>query len=247
MELIHSPIENILFLDIETVPSQAHYDELSDYEQELWEGKRGKYRDENTSAGDYYFQNAGIFAEFGKIICISMGYFATQDGERVFRVKSIAHDDEKTLLAEFIDVLNRFENYFSNQLIICGHNVKEFDIPYMCRRLIVHGFIQEFPQFFKKIQNAKPWEMGGMVLDTLDTWRFGDYKNYISLKLYTHVLGIPSPKDDIDGSEVGSVYYLEKDLNRIRIYCEKDVAAVANIVLKLKGMDSISEEEIVSI
>ncbi len=245
MELISAPLSRLLFIDIETVPASPSYEKLPELTQELWEGKRGKYRPEDTDKADYYFNNAAIFAEFGKIVCISMGYFSEQDGRRTFRVKSIAKDEESELLRDFVQVLNKFDSTFGNQLMICGHNVKEFDVPYICRRLIVNELIEEFPAVFRKIQYAKPWELNALLLDTLDTWRFGDYKNYISLKLYTHILGIASPKDDIDGSEVGRVYYLENNLERIRIYCEKDVIAVASIILKLKNLPMIREEEVV--
>ncbi|HZH67673.1 MAG TPA: ribonuclease H-like domain-containing protein [Chitinophagales bacterium] len=245
MDLIRFSLNRILFIDIETVSSSHRYSDLSSIEQELWEEKRGRYRAEGIDPADYYFNNAGIFAEFGKIICISLGYFSKQEEKRVFKVKSISDHDEAKLLNDFVQVLNQFEKSFGNQLVICGHNVREFDLPYICRRLVVHGMISNFPPFFMKIQMAKPWELTSMILDTLDTWRFGDYKNYISLKLYTHVLGIPSPKDDIDGSEVGKVYYEDNDLNRIRIYCEKDVVSVAAIILKLKGMPPINSDEII--
>ncbi len=243
--LEHIPLSKTLFIDIETVPGVSDLSDLSEYEQLLWEGKRGKLRPEDMDADEYYFNNAGILAEFGKIICISMGYFTGQGQDRVFRIKSIVNDDELVLLSDFVQLLKKFEQNFGNQLMICGHNVKEFDIPYICRRLLVHQMIDDFPAFFQKMQMAKPWELSAMVLDTLDVWRFGDYKNYISLKLLTHVLGLPSSKDDIDGSEVGRVYYHEYGLDRIRKYCEKDVIAVASVVLRLKGMPDLKISDVI--
>ncbi|MCO5233931.1 MAG: ribonuclease H-like domain-containing protein [Chitinophagales bacterium] len=245
--LDHIPLSKVLFIDIETVSGVSDLSDLPEYDQELWAGKRGKFKPEDLDEDEYYFNNAGIFAEFGKIICISMGYFSSQQQETIFRVKSIYGDDEKSLLSQFIQVFKKIEQSFGNQMIVCGHNVKEFDIPYICRRLLVHQLIDEFPIFLQKIQFSKPWELSAMVLDTLDVWRFGDYKNYISLKLLTHVLGIPTPKDDIDGSEVARVYYHEYGLERIRKYCEKDVVAVARIVSKIKGMKDLQDSEVMSI
>lgn len=243
--LDHLPISKTIFLDIETVPNASDLSELSEYEQQLWQDKRGKYRPEEMDSDEYYFNNAGIFAEFGKIICISLGYFTGQDQDRIFRIKSIVNDDEALLIKEFIQVFKKFELNFGSQLMICGHNIKEFDMPYICRRMLVHQMFDEFPAFFSKLQIAKPWELNAMMLDTLDVWRFGDYKNYISLKLLCHVLGLPSSKDDIDGSEVGKVYYHEYGLDRIRIYCEKDVIAVAKIVLKIKGLPDLPVDHII--
>ncbi|MCO5231080.1 MAG: ribonuclease H-like domain-containing protein [Chitinophagales bacterium] len=245
--LEHIPISKVLFIDIETVSGVSDLSDLPEYDQALWMGKRGKLKPEDMDDDEYYFNNAGIFAEFGKIICISMGYFSITNQERIFRVKSIYGDDEKSLLKQFINVFKKIEQSFGNQMVVCGHNVKEFDIPYISRRLLVNNLIDEFPSFLQKIQFSKPWEVSAMVLDTLDVWRFGDYKNYISLKLLTHVLGVPTPKDDIDGSEVGRVYYHEYGLDRIKRYCEKDVVAVARIVCKVKGMKDLEDSEVLSI
>ena len=239
-------LSKVLFIDIETVSGASELSDLSEYEQLLWQEKRGKFKPEEMEMDEFYFNNAGIYAEFGKIICISMGYFTEQSQERIFRVKSIYGENEADLLKEFLQLFKKIEQSFGSQLMICGHNVKEFDIAYICRRLLVHQMMEEFPTFFNKIQLAKPWELSSMVLDTLDVWRFGDYKNYISLKLLTHVLGIPTPKDDISGSEVGRVYYHEYGLDRIRIYCEKDVVAVARIVLKIKALPDLEDGSILS-
>lgn len=238
-------LENVVFIDIETVPGVKEYNDLNPYEQKLWEDKKGKTRAENEDADNYYFQNAGILAEFGKIVCISLGYFTKVNGERVFKVKSVVNDNEKDLLFDFVDIINRFNNSFNGRLALCGHNIREFDIPYLCRRLLIQGMANQFPSYLLKFQAAKPWELQDMLIDTMTLWKFGDYKNYISLKLMTHVLGIPSPKDDIDGSEVGRVYYHENDLARIAKYCEKDVIAVAQILMKLKGIPTIEPNEIV--
>lgn len=238
------PLHKILFIDIETVPGAADLSDLEEYEQELWQEKRGKLRAPETEADEYYFNNAGILAEFGKIICISMGYFTEHGGSRTFRVKSVYGDNETELLKEFAFLLKRIESGFGGQMILCGHNIKEFDIPYICRRMLINKLVEEFPPFFLKLQGAKPWEMQGLLLDTLDTWRFGDYKNYISLKLLVHVLGVPSPKEDINGADVGRVYYQEHGLERIKNYCQNDIQAVAAVVLKLKALPDLKKEEV---
>lgn len=227
------PLDNILFLDIETVPETSAYAELDPVKQELWDHKSRYQRKDDQSAEEFY-ERAGIWAEFGRIICISVGFFAVKNGERQFRTTSFFGEEER-LLREFKELLET--HYHGPQKILCGHNAKEFDFPYIARRMLIHGIkLPEKLNLFGK----KPWEIPH--LDTMELWKFGDFKHYTSLKLLTHVLGIPSPKDDIDGSMVGQVYYQEKDLNRIVAYCEKDVIAVAQVLLKLRG-DKLLEEE----
>lgn len=224
-------LEDILFLDIETVPETHHFSELDPTKQELWELK-SKYQRADISAEEFY-ERAGIWAEFGKIVCISVGYFKFQGDVRTFRVTSF-YGDEFTLLQDFKSLI--LSHFNQPKHLLCAHNGKEFDFPYIARRMIIHAM--ELPNKLN-LFGKKPWEVPH--LDTLDLWKFGDYKNYTSLKLLTNVLGIPSPKDDIDGSEVGRMYYKDKDINRIVVYCEKDTIAVAQIFLRLRG-DSILED-----
>jgi predicted PolB exonuclease-like 3'-5' exonuclease len=221
------PAENIMFLDIETVPQFPVFDQLTPELQYLWDKKSAYFRKEDQKAEDVY-ERAGIYAEFGKIVCISAGVVFLRNGERFFKVKSFSGDDEVQLLQEFGKVLNGFCNDPKNQ--ICGHNIKEFDIPFIARRMLINGI--PLPPVMD-IAGKKPWEV--KYLDTLDLWKFGDYKHYTSLALLTTIMGIPSPKDDIDGSQVASVYYNDKNLERIAIYCEKDVFATAQLFLKFKG------------
>jgi 3'-5' exonuclease len=212
-------LENILFLDIETVPQKENWQDVSETTRELFEQKTLYQRKEELTAEDFY-ERAGIWAEFGKIICISVGFFTPNQKERQLRVKSFYEDDETQLLIEFKNLL---ESHFNrNEHLLCAHNGKEFDFPYIARRMIINRV--ELP---KKLNlfGKKPWEIPH--LDTMELWKFGDYKHYSSLKLLTSILGIPSPKDDIDGSEVAKVYYEEKNLKRIVEYCEKDTIAVA--------------------
>lgn len=233
-------INNLLILDIETVPFAKTFDALNDYEKELWEEKKGKHRDERENPNDFYFNNAGILAEFGKIVCISV---ATLSNDGLFKqivCKSFYSNDEKQILAQFQDYLEkRFTQ--NSRTLLCGHNIKEFDIPYICRRLLINEMQLSTPLL--NLQSKKPWEVA--LIDTMDQWKFGDYKNYISLKLLAYLLKVPSPKDDISGKDVGRVYWQEDGLERIKKYCEKDVSTVAQIILKLKGNNLIDENNII--
>lgn len=234
---LHLKLENILFLDIETVPQEETWNRLSENTKTLFEQKTAYQRKEEITAEDFY-ERAGIWAEFGKIICISVGYFTNQKNEKQFRVKSFYGDDEKILLIEFKELLN---NHFNKkEHVLCAHNGKEFDFPYIARRMIINRI--ELP---KKLNlfGKKPWEIPH--LDTMELWKFGDYKHYSSLKLLTSILEIPSPKDDIDGSEVANVYYKEKNLDRIVTYCEKDTVAVAQLVLHFNNEKLLEDFQII--
>ncbi|GIM54958.1 3'-5' exonuclease [Capnocytophaga cynodegmi] len=228
-------LEDILFLDIETVPLFEDYQELSQTEQELWEEKTKYQRKEDFTAEEFY-DRAGIWAEFGKVVCISVGYFSFRYEQRTFRVTSFFGDEVKILK----DFSRLIEQYFSSSnKLLCAHNGKEFDFPYITRRMIINNIrIPQKLQLFGK----KPWEVPH--LDTLEMWKFGDYKHFTSLKLLTHVLGIPSPKDDIDGSQVRDVFYKEKNIDRIVTYCEKDTVTVAQVFLRFRGEALLTEDEI---
>ena len=227
--------ENVLFIDIETVPQCPSYNDVEESMQKLWDKKSAYFlKDEETPADIY--QRAGIYAEFGKIVCISAGVIHYVKGEMHFKVKSFANDDEKKLLMEFTDMLENFMHK-SPEHNMCGHNAKEFDFPYIARRMLVNGL--RLPQALN-IAGKKPWEV--KLLDTLDLWKFGDYKHYTSLNLLTTIFSIPSPKDDIDGSQVADVYYNENDLERIAIYCEKDVFATAQLLLRFMGKPLIEQD-----
>ncbi len=231
-------LENILFLDIETVPEFETFSDLDETKKDLFDLKTKYQRKEEFTAEEFY-DRAGIWAEFGKIICISVGYFTIKSDVRNFRVTSFFGEEEK-ILKDFSNVLN---NHFSQpQHILCGHNAKEFDFPFIARRMIIHNLA--IPQKLN-LFGKKPWEVPH--LDTLELWKFGDYKHYTSLKLLTNVLGIPSPKDDIDGSEVAHVYYIEKNIDRIVTYCEKDVIAVAQILLRLRREDLLIDDEVIHV
>lgn len=232
------PVNNILFLDIETVPQFSSYNELPDDWRKLWDTKSNsliKYHEGETNESLY--PRAGIYAEFGRIICISCAVLQGAGNERKAIVKSFAGDDEKKLLQQFTEMLNKWANGESKYL--CAHNGKEFDFPYLCRRMIVNNL--SIPSVLN-ISGKKPWEVNH--LDTLELWKFGDFKSYTSLNLLAHTLGVPTPKDDIDGSMVWEVYWKEKNLPRIVTYCQKDVVTVAQILLRLNGEPLIKEENI---
>lgn len=231
-------LKNILFLDIETVPEFPLFDDLKDEKKLLYEDKTRYQRKEEFSAEEFY-DRAGIWAEFGKIICISVGFLAFKEDKRKFRITTF-HGDEKKLLLDFRNLL---ETHFGKpQHLLCAHNGKEFDFPYIARRMLIHNIeLPEKLNFFGK----KPWEVP--YLDTLELWKFGDYKHYTSLKLLTNVLGIPSPKDDIDGKEVRNVFYEENNIDRIITYCEKDVIAIAQVLLKFRQEELLNETEILCV
>ena len=234
--MIHKlPLENILFLDIETVPEVYHFEALDQTKQSLWADKT-KYQRKDDYTPEAFYERAGIWAEFGKIVCISVGFFTLNGSERNFRVTSF-HGEEVSLLNAFKNLLDTHFNH--PRKLLCAHNGKEFDFPYIARRMLIHSI--SLPNKLN-LFGKKPWEVPH--LDTLDLWKFGDYKHYTSLKLLTNVLNIPSPKDDIDGSQVSKVYYEDQDIDRIVTYCEKDTIAVAQILLRLRGEALLTEDEI---
>ncbi len=229
-------LERVLFLDIETVPQTYVYQDLDEKTKELFNQKTRFSQNEEKSFESLYNERGGILSEFGKIICISIG-LVTKDslGARKIRLKSFAHDNEETLLLQFKKILDE------RDYVLCGHNSKEFDIPYICRRMLINGI--SLPNTLD-IAGKRPWEINH--LDTLELWKFGDYKAFTSLALLCHVFNIPTPKDDISGADVARVYYEEKNLNRIRQYCEKDVVALIQLLMRMKGDSLIAEENISS-
>jgi len=235
----HIQPDHILVLDIETVPQFVSFEELPELWKVLWSDKISKTMPENFSAAEMYEQRAGIQAEFGKIICISTGYFYTDKGGRLcFRLKSYAGNDEQKLLTEFISAVDKF-NKTTPAMHFAGHNIKEFDIPYISRRILINGLT--LPSFLQ-LSGKKPWETN--LVDTMQLWKFGDYKNYTSLNLLANCLGIQTPKEGIDGSMVKDIYYKQKDLPRIVDYCQKDVVATAQVFLRLQQLPLLPKENI---
>ncbi len=233
-------LNRILFLDVETVPMAADYSELPETFQKLWEKKSLRIRSsEEENAESLFFEKAGIFAEFGKIVCVSAGFFrpGEETGSLVFRVKSFFGDCEKTLLTEFSQLLE--EHFNTPAHFLCAHNGKEFDFPYLSRRMLIHGL--DLP-FLLNNHGKKPWEVS--LLDTLELWKFGDHKSFTSLDLLAAVFDIPTPKDDIDGSDVARVYWIVQDLDRIAHYCSKDVVTTARLFLKYFNAGELPDENI---
>lgn len=232
-------LTKIMFLDIETVPQKRTLDELPDNLAHLWEEKfislQKFFSDklgEDVTPGEAYSNSAGIYAEYGKIVCISVGFIYYKEGEMFFRTKSFAGDDEPTILRDFAQLIN--DSWNTSAHLFCGHNIKEFDIPYICRRMVVNQVV--IPAILN-VAGKKPWETS--FLDTMELWKFGDKKSYTSLKLLTAIFGIPTPKDDIDGSQVAQVYYQERDIQRIAVYCQKDVLATAQVFLRMNQLNTI--------
>jgi 3'-5' exonuclease len=231
--------EDILFLDIETVPQSPSLGTIDPVMQAHWEKKSRFFRTPEQTAEETY-ERAGIYAEFGKIICISVGFIRDKNPYS-FRLKSFFGNNEKEILTGFSEMLAKFTGV-RKEALLCAHNGKEFDFPYIARRMIINRMI--IPEI---LDNAgkKPWEV--KLLDTMDLWKFGDYKTYTSLDLLTAILGITSPKDDIDGSMVGRVYYEENDLPRIVRYCEKDVVAIGRILVRFMNLPDISDDKVESV
>jgi uncharacterized protein YprB with RNaseH-like and TPR domain len=232
------PLQNILFLDIETVSQQPSFGLLPEEWKSLWTRKADLLlRNKEEESAESIYGRAGIYAEFGKIICISCGFLHQQGTERKLILKSFYGDEERPLLQEFAEMLGKWATDSSKYL--CAHNGKEFDFPYLCRRMVVQGI--PIPALLR-ISGKRPWEV--LHLDTMELWKFGDFKNYTSLNLLAHTLGVPTSKDDIDGSMVGEVYWQEKNLERIVTYCQKDVVTVAQVYLRLKGEPVIVSDNI---
>jgi DNA polymerase elongation subunit (family B) len=228
--------EHVLYLDIETVPQVERLSDFSDKMQKLWM-RKAEALSKDHSDPEKLFERAGIYAEFGKIVCISCGTIYRRGDQRIYRVKSFYGTDEVKLLEDFLTMLAKFMANPVHRL--CAHNGHEFDFPYIARRVLIHGM--KLPSILD-IAGAKPWEIQNYLLDTMQLWKFGDYKHYTSLDLLCNIFNVPTPKDDIDGSQVANVYYRDGDLGRIARYCEKDTLAVAQIFLRFKGEALIDPE-----
>ncbi len=236
--LDHVNLDKVLFLDIETVPQASDFNHLTGLEKDLWKHKARLLKHEVWESEEVIYNRAGIYAEFGKIICISVGYFDYEDKRRSFKIKSFFDDNEKSLLKEFSSFLQ--QNFNRSNQLLCAHNGKEFDFPYLCRRLLINKM--KVP-FILDIAGKKPWDV--QHLDTLELWKFGDYKSYTPINLLANVFNIPSPKDDIDGSMVCKVYWQDKDLKRIAKYCQQDVLTVCRLLMSFKGLDIIDMQDVI--
>jgi uncharacterized protein YprB with RNaseH-like and TPR domain len=223
------------------VPTQPDFSLLSERMQAEW-ARKAKFiksgNEENPDPAALFGERAGIYSEFAKVVCIGFGSLQQQDHGWKMRLKSLTNDDEKVLLNDFCDVIGKFSKHFK-EIRFCGHNIKEFDIPFLCRRMVINGI--SLPDSLQ-VSGKKPWEVSH--LDTMDMWKFGDHKNFTSLSLLAEILGIPSPKSDIDGSMVATVYWKDKDLARIGTYCLQDVLTSARVYLRLKDIHNIEIEPV---
>ncbi len=236
--MLSYPLANILFLDIETVPQYGSFDDVPQEWKDLWTKKSASLlRNRDDETVETIYQRAGIYAEFGKIICISCGFIQGIATSKKIILKSFFGENEMLLLHEFSSMLTRWSS--GEPKYMCAHNGKEFDFPYLCRRMLINGI--PIPAILN-VAGKKPWEVSH--LDTMELWKFGDFKNYTSLDLLANSFGIPTPKDDIDGSMVGDIFWKEKDLSRIVNYCQKDVITVAQIFLKLNGLPLIRPDNV---
>ncbi len=233
-------LNNVIFLDIETVPTTYRYEDLNDKEKYLWNGKTQWIQKREEISPEESYTKAGIYAEFAKVICVSCGFFFDHEGQTKFRIKSFQGHDEAKLLSELIALLNKLHKL--EEYVLCAHNGKEFDFPFLSRRILINEL--DLP-YALDIAGKKPWEI--RHLDTMELWKFGDYKHYTSVDLLAHVLGIPSPKNDITGADVSRVYYEEKDLLKIVRYCEGDVITIARLLQKFKGYKPIEDSDIVQV
>lgn len=234
--MVKPALENILFLDIETVPQYPDFDKVPDNFKQLWEEKlvRQRLLKENESLPESYGR-AGLYAEFGKIVCIVAGFF----DKGTFQLRSFSGDEEQKLLINFALFLEKFTDH-RKDIQLCAHNGKEFDYPYIARRMLITKVV--IPRILDN-SGKKPWEVNH--IDTLDLWKFGDYKAYSSLNLLANVFGLPSPKQELDGSKVGTTYWDKHDLAIITKYCCADVVTLANVYLCLKGLDPFDETIVV--
>lgn len=232
-------INDLFLIDIETVPQVSNINELSFKDRKLFFDKISKTMPENFDEEEMYLKKAGILAEFGKVVCISAGFFYKDKADRIcLKIKSISGHDEKVLLDEFIEMADSFLKH-RQRFQFAGHNIREFDVPFLCRRMVINQI--PLPSYLH-IYGAKPWEVS--MTDTLQWWKFGDHKNYVSLHLLASILGIPTSKDDIDGSMVQYIYYKDNDLQRIVNYCQKDVVVVARVIQRFKNLPLVEAENI---
>lgn len=232
-------LSKVIFIDIETVPMVYHFSELDERGKELWDKKTRYLQERDGLSPAQVYEKAGIYSEFAKVACISIGIVVRKDGEEQIRLKSFAGTDEKKLLQEFADMIN--SKFAHPSYVLCAHNGKEFDFPFLSRRFLINGL--DLPEMLN-IAGKKPWEINH--LDTMELWKFGDYKHYTSLELLTYVFDIPTPKDDIDGSQVAMVFYEEGDIDRIIVYCEKDVIATVQLMRRYMRLPLIHDDFILS-
>ena len=242
--MVSTPLNQLLVIDIETACSHPSYADLPETWKTLWEEKVSRNLPEGINADEWYGARAGVMAEFARVVCVSMAIFTGSAEKPGLKLRSVSNADEKQLLTELVSVLENLKNAGRN-FCFAGHNIREFDIPFLCRRMIIHGITIPSCMDF---QNKKPWEVN--MVDTFQYWRFGDFKNFTSLKLLAAALSLPSPKDDLDGSMVSPLFWerdpaiQQQNLERIVAYCEKDVLTTANIIMRFRNESPIELENV---
>jgi predicted PolB exonuclease-like 3'-5' exonuclease len=232
-------LRNILFIDIETVSQVSHLDLLDERLKGLWLKKASYLQNtDNLSDEDFYLKRASIYAEFGKIICIGIGgIFFDDNQEPTLRIKMIGGDSEADILGQFKTIIEKHKA--AANLMLCAHNGKEFDFPYICRRMLVNGIT--LPRILQ-VSGRKPWEINH--LDTLDLWKFGDYKHYTPLDLLACIFDLPECKIEASGDQINHLYYIEKDIPRIERYCAEDVKVLTQLYMKMNSWPLINENNI---
>jgi DNA polymerase elongation subunit (family B) len=232
-------LKNILFIDIETVSQESHFDSLDSRLKQLWLKKASVIQNkDNLPDEDFYLKRSSIYAEFGKIICIGIGGIFFDDNlEPTLRVKMIRGESEAEILAQFRAILEKHKA--GANLMLCAHNGKEFDFPYICRRMLVHGIT--LPRILQ-VSGKKPWQIPH--IDTLDLWKFGDYKHYVSLELLATIFDIPDDESEVSGDQINHIYYIEKDRAKIELYCANDVKVLTQLYMKMNNWPLINETHI---
>ena len=235
-------LKNIVFFDIETAGSHESLDALQEDNPllaTLW-SKRCEYLrekfEENKDLTDeeLYLNKAALHPEFNRIVCASFGRIAGDVDSTSMIIKSYSGDDESEILDGIDKVLTKF-----NKMNLCGHNIKRFDIPVMGKRFLING--KKLPKSLM-IYDSKPWELP--FIDTSDIWSFGAWQEgFASLELIAASLKVPSPKDDIRGEDVHSVFWESSEHSRIAEYCAKDVKVLGDIMLKISGFSTLSGYE----
>lgn len=243
------------FVDTETIPGYKDFNDMPEELARMYERKFGHELANNDpdkfdNFEDHYRARAALYPEFGKIVCLVIGviFVDDKDKQEKLKLKTLCGRHEDKLLAEAAPIIDKFDS-------LVGHNSKEFDFPYLCKRFYVHGI--QLPQILN-IAGKKPWEVS--LIDTMELWRFGSFKGSTSLELFAHCLGLPSPKQDMTGADVAKVYYEMFDhmkdgelpfeaesaaIQKIGKYCQGDVVTLANCYRKLKYQSVIASENVI--
>lgn len=233
-------LSDLLIIDIETVPAEKTYDHLNQQWKALFTDKATKTVPFLENPAEIYQKRGGIWAEFGKIVCIGIGIFRWVDpvGWELDLFSFAGHEE--------VEILRNFavfcEKQANNQpgFGFAGHNIREFDLPFIGRRMLINGVPLPISL---QLQNKKPWELSHHF-DTMAYWKFGDYKSYISLELLANVLGIDTPKQGISGADVQHLYYEQNNLPAIVAYCKKDVIATARIIQRYLNLPPVGDGQI---